>query len=70
MVIWAAHVTVFQSNHRGSHILSSWMVYAGCVFVAGIHPFRTCVSGSFEFVQWSACVHRLDLGLCSHPKEF
>ena len=26
--------------------------------------------GSFESMQWNACVHRLDLGLCSHPKEF
>ena len=30
----------FLSNHRGSHILSSWMVNAGCVFVAGIHRSR------------------------------
>ena len=28
-------------NRRGSHILSSWMVHAGCVVVAGIHPSRT-----------------------------
>ena len=21
-------------------------------------------------VQWNACVHRLDLGLFSHPKEY
>ena len=28
------------------------------------------MSGSFESVRWSACVHRLDLGLCPHPKEF
>ena len=28
------------------------------------------MSGSFESVQWDACVHRLDLGLYSHPKEF
>ena len=27
------------------------------------------MSGSFEFVQWNACVHRPDLGLCSHLKE-
>ena len=46
------------------------MVHAGCVFVAGIHPPRTGMSGSFEFVQWNACVHRLDLSLYSHPKEF
>ena len=26
--------------------------------------------GSFESVRWNACVHRLDLGLYSHPKEF
>ena len=46
------------------------MVRAGCVFVAGIHPSRTWTSGSFESVGWNACVHRLDLGLYSHPKEF
>ena len=46
------------------------MVRAGCVFVAGIHPSRTWTSGSFESVWWNACVHRLDLGLYSHPKEF
>ena len=28
------------------------------------------MSGYFESVQWNACVHRLDLGLYSHPKEF
>ena len=28
------------------------------------------MSGSFESVQWNACVHRLDLGLNSHQKEF
>ena len=28
------------------------------------------MSGSFESVQWNACVHRLDLNLYSHPKEF
>ena len=31
----------FKSYHLGSHILSSWMVHAGCVFVAGIPPSRT-----------------------------
>ena len=46
------------------------MVRAGCVFVAGIHPSRTWTSGSFESVRWNACMHRLDLGLYSHPKEF
>ena len=28
------------------------------------------MSGSFESVQWNACMHRLDLGLYSHSKEF
>ena len=28
------------------------------------------MSGSFESVQWNACVHRLDLSLFSYPKEF
>ena len=46
------------------------MVRAGCVFVVGIHPSRTWTSGSFKSVRWNACMHRLDLGLYSHPKEF
>ena len=32
-----------------------------------IHPSR--MSGSFESVRWNVRVHRLDLGLHSHPKE-
>ena len=28
------------------------------------------MSGSFESVQWNACMHRLDLSLYSHPQEF
>ena len=39
------------------------MVHAGRVFVAGIHPSRTGMSGSFESVLWNTCVHRLVLGL-------
>ena len=42
----------------------------GGSFVAGIHPTRTWMPGSFESVRWNACVHRLHLGLYSHPKEF
>ena len=60
----------FNPTIWGSHIPSFWMVYAGCVFVASIYPFRTWMSGSFESVWWNACVHRLDFGLYSHPKEF
>ena len=39
------YVTIFQSNHRGSHILSSWMMHAGCVFEANIHQSGTWMSG-------------------------
>ena len=28
------------------------------------------MSGSVETMRWNACVHRLDLGLNSYPKEF
>ena len=27
------------------------------------------MSGSFESMQWNACVHRLNLGLYSHQKK-
>ena len=58
----------FNSSHWGNHIPSSWMVHARCVFVAGIHTFRTWMSGSFEFVQWNSCVNRLDLSLYYIPR--
>ena len=45
------------------------MVHAGCAFVASIHLSRTWMSGSFESMRWSSCVHRLDLGLYSIPKR-
>ena len=44
------------------------MVHTGCVFIAGIQPSKTWMSGSFESVRWNACVHRLDLGLYT-PRE-
>ena len=28
------------------------------------------MSRSFESARWNACVHKLDLGLYSYPKEF
>ena len=49
------------------------MVHAGCVFVVqlvGIQLSRSWLSGSFESVWWNACIHKLDLGLYSHPKQF
>ena len=52
-----------------SHIhLCGWCVLD--VFVGGVHLFRTRTSESFESVRWNACVHRLDLSLCFHWKEF
>ena len=63
-------VVCFWSNHKDRYIPSSWMVHAGCVFIAGIHPSRAWKSGSFGSVERNACVHRQDLGLYSHPKEF
>ena len=38
------------------------------VFVAGLHLSRTWMSGYFQSERWNACMHRLDLGLYSHPK--
>ena len=46
------------------------MVHVGCVFDVGIHLSKTWMLGSFESVPWNACVHRLDLNLYSHLKEF
>ena len=66
---WVRFVHMW-SNFWGSHIMSSWMENAGCVFVADIDPSRACMSGSFESVRWNACVHRLDLSLYSRLKEF
>ena len=60
----------FKSNHWGSHIPPSRMVYAGCVFVATIHPSGTWTSRSFESMWWNAFVHRLDFSLDSHRKGF
>ena len=49
--------------------LRGWCML-GVFFVASIHRPWTWMSGSFESVWWNACVHRLDLSLYSHPKEF
>ena len=49
--------------------LHGWCML-GMFFVAGIHPSGTWMSGSFKSVWWSANVHRLDLRLYSHPKQF
>ena len=46
------------------------MVHAERVFVAGIHPSKTQMSGSFESVRWNACAYRKDLRLDSDLKAF
>ena len=66
----SAYVAFFKSNHRGSHIPPLRMLHTGCVLVAGIHPSRTRMSGSFESVRWNTCVRKLGLGLYSDPREF
>ena len=65
----------YPTIYLDSHILSLWIVHAGCVFVVSIHPSRTWMSGSFESMRcesmrWNARVHRLNLGLDSSEKEF
>ena len=69
LVKFFVYVTIFQSNYWGSHIPSSWMEHAGCVFVDSFYLSRTRMSGSFESVEWNACVHRLDLGLYSSSER-
>ena len=44
-----------------------WMMHAWCVMFAGIHPSRMSESLVPRAME---CMHRLDLGLYSHPKEF
>ena len=64
-----AYMTVFSPTIEVvTFRLHGWCMLG--VFVAGIHPSRTWMSGSFESVQWNACVHRLELGLYSNLKEF
>ena len=55
-----------RQKDRGRDRLTVFVDGACWVFLlpAFTHP------GSFEFVRWNECVHRLDFGLHSHPKEF
>ena len=46
------------------------MVHARCVSVVSIHLSRTWMTGSFESMRWNTCMHRQDLSLYSHPKDF
>ena len=48
--------------------LRGWCILG--VFLLPAFTTRTWTSGSFESVRWNACVHRLDLGLYSHPSFF
>ena len=49
--------------------MSSWMVHAGCVYVADIRPSWAWTSRSVETMQRNACMHRIGLDLYSDPKE-
>ena len=53
------------------------LVWDFCVYHFLVQPLRyshytfvDVACQSFESVRWNACVHRLDLSLHSHPKEF
>ena len=63
------HVTIFHPTIEVVTLhLCGWCMLG--VFVASIHLSGPWMSGSFDSVRWNACVHRLDLGLYSHEKEF
>ena len=51
---------ILQSPHRA----------ANCLQHVSSNDEGARISGSFESVRWNACVHKLDLSLYSHPKEF
>ena len=51
-----------QSNHWGSHILSSWMVHAGYVLLLAFTCLGHEVSGSFESVGLNVYFHPRVLG--------
>ena len=64
-----AYVTIFNPTIEVvTFCLHGWCMLG--VFVAGIHPSRTGMSGSFESMQWNAYVHRLVLHLYSHLTGF
>ena len=56
-------IEVVTFHHRG------W-----CMLGVFLLPAFTCLGHEYEdlleSVRWSACVHRLDLGWHSHPKDF
>ena len=49
--------------------LHGWCML-GVFLFAGIHPLGQECQDLLSLLQWNACMHRLDLGLYSHPKEF
>ena len=64
-----AYVTIFSPTIEVvTFCLRGWCMLG--VFLLSFHPSRTWMSGSFQSVRWSACVHRLDMCLYSHLKEF
>ena len=48
--------------------LCGWCMLGVFLLLAFAHLEHECHLGSFESVGWNTCVHRLDLGLYTHPK--
>ena len=65
-IFWVCAMECMCAQTRRQFILSSERVFAEW----SMHLSRTGMSGSFESMRWNAYVHRLDLGLYSHRKEF
>ena len=39
--VYVTFLFFFLPNHRSSYIPSSWIMHAGCVFAASMHPPKT-----------------------------
>ena len=59
----------FLLNDSGNYMILLWMVHTTYVLAAGINLSRTWMLGSSWFMWWNAWMHKLDLGLYSHPQE-
>ena len=61
---------VFNPTLRLSHSVFVNSAYWVCLKLPPFTRLRHECQDLFESVGWNECVHRLDLGLYSHPKEF
>ena len=59
----------YPSNEAVTFRLHGWCMLGVFLLLAFTHLGHEC-TGSFESVRWNVCVHRLDLGIYSQPKEF